>query len=70
MLDSLRAFVGVLLKVGVVEELVLKGERWTMDEELADAIRESKDLKRVEVGKRARKVLLASQRMWDDHILV
>jgi len=70
MLDSLRPFVRAFIREGAVEKLVLGGERWTMDEELADAIRESKEPKRVEVGKRARKVLLASQRMWDEHILV
>ena len=70
MLDSLRAFVRLLLKVAVIEELVLGGERWTMDEELADAILESKVLKKVEVGKRGRKVLLAGQRVWDHGILL
>lgn len=69
MLDSLRPFVRALLREEAVEKLVLGGERWTMDEELADAILESKDLKRVEVGKRARRVLLAGQRVWDDRIV-
>ena len=70
MLDSLRTFVGELIRVGVVEELILRGERWTMNEELADVILASEELKRVQVGKRARRVLLASQRVWDDRIVV
>jgi hypothetical protein len=70
MMDSLRMFVEELIRAGVVEELLLSGGRWTMDEELADAIRGSEELKRVEVGKRARKVLLAGQRVWDDRVLV
>ena len=70
MLDSLRPFVRTLIRVGAVEKLVLGGERWTMDEDLADAIRESKELKTVEVDKGARKVLLAGQRVRDDHSLV
>jgi len=70
MLDSLRPFVRALIRVGAVEKLVLEGERWTMNEELASAITESEEMKRVKVGKRAGKVLLTSERTWDDRILI
>jgi hypothetical protein len=70
MLDSLRGLVRDLIGVGAIEELVLCGERWTMDEQLADTIRECEGMKRIEVGKKARKTLLASPKMWDERILV
>jgi len=70
MLDSLRTVVGDLLRAAAVEELVLSGGRWTMNEALADAIRDSTELKRVEVGKRAREVLLTGERVLDDRILL
>jgi hypothetical protein len=69
MIDSLRGFVMDLLGVRAIEGLILVGERWTMDEELAGAIRHCEGLKRIEVGKKARKALLACQN-WDDRILV
>jgi hypothetical protein len=61
MIDSLRPFVRDLIGVGSIEELILVGERWTMTKDLAAAIRECEGLKRIEVGKKARKVLLAGQ---------
>ena len=70
MIDSLRRFVRDLVRAGAIEELVLGGERWTMDEGLAGAIRDCEKLKWIEVGKRAKKVLLASQKTWDEQILV
>jgi hypothetical protein len=70
MIDSLRPFVRDLIRVGAIEELILGGGRWTMDRELAGAIRACEGLKRVEVGKKARKVLLAGQNVWDEPILV
>jgi hypothetical protein len=70
MLDSLRPFVRDLMKVGAIEELILGGGRWTMDRELAGAIRDCEGLKRLEVGKKARRILLASQNVLDEPILV
>jgi len=70
MIDSLREFVRDLIRAGAIEELVLGGERWTMDQGLAGTIRDCEKLKWIEVGKRAKKVLLASQKTWDEQILV
>ena len=70
MIDSLRPFVRDLIDVGVVEELIMDGERWTMDDELAGAIGDCEGMKRIEVGKRAKKALLAGQKTWDEQILV
>jgi len=70
MIDSLRPFVRDLIDVGVVEELILGGERWTMDQGLAGTIRDCEGMKRIEVSKRAKKVLLAGQKTWDEEILV
>jgi hypothetical protein len=70
MIDSLRGFVRDLIMVGAIEELILGGERWTMDGELASSVRDCDGLKRIEVGKKARKVLLAGQKVWDEQILL
>jgi len=61
MLNSLQDLVGDLLRAGNVEELVLGGERWTMDEELAGVIKGCGEFKKTEVGKRNSKVLLTHQ---------
>jgi hypothetical protein len=61
MIDALRGFVRDLIRAGAIEELILGGDRWTMDEELASSFRDCDGLKRIEVGKQARKVLLAGQ---------
>lgn len=70
MIDSLRPFVMDLVRVGEMEELTLGGERWTMDEGLAGAIRGCEALDRIEVSKKSRKILLASQKTRDEQILV
>jgi hypothetical protein len=70
MMNSLRTLVEKLIRAGAVEGLVLIGVRWTMDEKLAGAIRECKGLKRLEVGKGAKKVLLTGERVGDDRIWV
>jgi len=70
MIDSLRPFVMDLVRFGEMEELTLGGERWTLDEGLADAIRDCEGMKRIEVSKRAKKVLLAGQKVWDIQLLV
>jgi hypothetical protein len=70
MIDSLRPFVRDLIDIGAIEELILVGERWTMNKDLAAAIRDCEGLKRIEVGKKARKVLLAGQKVWDELILL
>jgi hypothetical protein len=70
MVDSLRGFVKDLIGAGSIEELILVGERWTMNEELAGAIRDCEGLRRVQVSKRASKVLLAGPKVWNEQILV
>lgn len=66
MLDCLRGLVGDWVRAGRVEELVLAdvrgGRGWTMDEELARTIAGCSTLKRIEIGKRAHKVLVAASR--------
>jgi hypothetical protein len=70
MIDSLRPFVRDLIRAGGIEKLILAGERWTMGEVLAGPIRDCEGMKRIEVGKKARKVLLAGQKVWDEQILL
>jgi hypothetical protein len=70
MIDALRGFVRDLIRAGAIEELILGGDRWTMDEELASSFRDCEGLKRIEVGKKARKFLLAGQKVWDEQILL
>jgi hypothetical protein len=38
--------------VGAIEELLLCGDRWTMDWELASSVRDCDGLKRIEVGQK------------------
>jgi hypothetical protein len=70
MIDSLRGLVRDLIVEGAIEQLVLCGDRWTMDWKLASSVRDCDGLKRIEVGKKARKVLLAGQKVWDEQILL
>jgi hypothetical protein len=70
MIDLLRGLVRDLIVEGAIEELVLCGDRWTMDWELASSVRDCKGLNRIQVDKKARKVLLAGQKVWDEQILV